>query len=611
VSSWRWVVAAVLASLLVGGAAVRLVSRPTIDSRPVMRLSLDVQPAESVGSLDVLARSSRTAMLLTPDGRAVIFAGVKGEVMQLFLRRLDQSLATPIAGTEGAVGPFLSPHGDWIGFWADNKVKKVPLAGGPAVTICDAPSQAGLFGATWGDHDTIVFSTRFGPNSASGGLMKVSAAGGAPQPLTTPDRDNQERQHLLPAWLPDERALLYTVATRADLSSGTRIVAQTMMSGERHLVVEEGTDPRYLPTGHVLYMKSGVLMAAPFDAATRQVTGPAVALLDGVMHALNAANGNSETGAGQVAVSASGLLAYVRGGIYPDVKAQMIWVDRRGTEAPLNEAPGPVLLPRISPDNQRVVFARGRTASRVREPWIYDVRRDASVRLGTAEFGAAVWAPDGQRLLASSPNAGQVVLSLDGRIFEQIDTPPNLLPSSWSSAGNLVMFGSIDGKAWVMSMEGPRQVRVAVEGAAPIVTPVLSDDGRLIAYGSNESGRPEIYVQPYPGPGEKVRVSSGGGLQPVWSRNGKELFYYGGSPRAVTGLMVVDVDTRKGFVAGTPRMLFTGTYSPTSPVRNYDVSPDGARFIMEKAVFQMEPPITTINLVVNWLDELKARVPGK
>jgi Tol biopolymer transport system component/tRNA A-37 threonylcarbamoyl transferase component Bud32 len=507
--SLHWVVAAVLAALLVGGAVVRLVSRPAIDSRPEMRVLLDVQPAESVARSarvrDAPAggsttRPTRTAMVLTPDGRAVIFAGVKADVVQLFLRRFDQPFATPIAGTEGAVGPFLSPKGDWVGFWADDKLKKVPVAGGPAVTICDARSFPGLFGATWGDHDTIVFSTAPGPDQPRDvGLMKVSAEGGTAQPLTTPDPRNKELRHLLPAWLPDERALLYTVATTDDFSRGTRIVVQTMTSGEHHVVLDEGTDPRYLSTGHLLYMKGGVLMAAPFDAATLRVTGPAVAMLDGVMHALNAPNSNSETAAGQFAVSASGLLAYIHGGIIPDWKDQGMWVDRRGTEVPVSEPPASFASafnsPRISPDNQRVVLGRSRTGSRAREPWIYDVRRGGSARLSTTDSNAFVWAPDSQRLLGRRLTGGLVVLSLDGSRREEIDASPNFFPSSWSSAGNLVMFASTDGKAWVMPMDGRRQPHIALEAATPILSPVLSDDGRLIAYASNESGQSEIYVQ--------------------------------------------------------------------------------------------------------------------
>jgi serine/threonine-protein kinase len=614
--SWRWVVAAALASLLAGGAAGRMVSRPAIERRPVMGLLLDVQPAESVArNGGSTTRPTRTAMVLTPDGRAVIFAGVKGNVVQLFLRRFDQPLATPIAGTEGAVGPFLSPKGDWIGFWADDKLKKVPVAGGPAATICNARSVPGLFGATWGDHDTIVFSTAPGPDQQRDvGLMRVSAEGGTAQPLTTPDPRNKELRHLLPAWLPDERALLYTVATTDDFSRGTRIVVQAMTSGEHHVVLDEGTDPRYLSTGHLLYMKSGVLMAAPFDAATLRVTGPAVAMLDGVMHALNAPNSNSETGAGQFAVSASGLLAYIRGGIIPDWKDQGMWVDSRGTEVPLSEpsasSASSFNLPRISPDNQWVVLGRSRTGSRAREPWIYDVGRGGSARLSTTESNAFVWAPDGQRLLGRRLTGGLVLLSLDGRPGEEINTSPNFFPSSWSSAGNLVMFASTDGKAWVMPMDGQRQPRIALEAATPILSPVLSDDSHLIAYASNESGLSEIYVQSYPGPSQRMPVSSGGGFDPVWSHNGKELFYLSGSPGSVS-LMAVDADTSKGVVVGTPHMLFTGSYAHTTPVRGYDVSPNGDRFFMTKLVIPVEPPITTMNLVVNWLDELKARVPAK
>ncbi len=617
---WHWAVPTVLASLLVGGGAMRLVSRTATENRPVMHVSLELQPAERVAdmmpsSVSPRPELSRTAMALTPDGRGVIFAGAKGSLTQLFVRRLDQPLATPIVGTEGAVGPFLSPDGQWIGFWADGKVKKVPLAGGPPISICDALSAVGLFGATWGSHDTIVFSVTFGRNMTSGvGLMKVPAAGGTPQPLTTPDAGNKELRHLLPAWLPDERAILYTVATTADLSSGARIVAQTIASGERHVVVEDATDPRYLPSGHLLYMKLGVLMAAPFDATKLQVTGPAVAVLDGVMQALNAPNEATETGAGQFAVSTSGTLVYIGGGIFRDLNRQLVLVDRHGTEAPLKEPPASVLAPRISPDGQRVLYARRRAASRVMDTRIYDLRRDTSVRLGQDERGQAVWSPDGQRVFAtrrSDAATGQVVLSVDGRTLEEINTPPSLFPSSWSSGGNLVILGSTSG-AWVVPMDGVRQAHIAVEERTAR-WPVLSDDGRWIAYGSNESGRSEIYVQPFPGPGEKVRISQEGGTEPVWSHSG-ELFYLQGPALAsdsAVAVMAVTVGTNPGFTAGKPTMLFSGNYVRTIPIRNFDVSPDGQHFVMVKPVMEAQLPITTMSLVVNWTEELKARVLTK
>ena len=337
-------------------------------------------------------------MALTPDGGAVIFAGVKGGRMQLFLRRFDQPLATPIAGTDGAVGPFLSPDGQWIGFWADNKVKKVPLAGGPPTSLCDASSIRGLFGATWGSHGTIVFSTSFGPNGPSGvGLIKVSAAGGTPQPLTTPDAGNKEVRHLLPAWLPDERAILYTVATSTDLNSGTRIVAQTIASGERHVIVEDATDPRYLPSGQLLYMKLGVLMAAPFDATKLQVTGPAAAMLDGVMQSMYVPNGAVDTGMAQFAISPAGHLAYATGGISPPFLNTIIRVDRKGVEQELKVPKDQYLGARVSPDGQKVVVTKTGGSSDI---WLVEIGSGNLTRL-TSDSGSAwpLWSPDGKRIL--------------------------------------------------------------------------------------------------------------------------------------------------------------------------------------------------------------------
>ena len=268
--------------MIVGGLATWSLTRTSPDSRPITRLSMSVQPADQLGRVQFGSpRPSRTAVALSADGRKVVFSGTRGTTTQLFVRPIDQAVATPIPGTEGGIGPFLSPDGQWVGFFADGKLKKAPMAGGPSVVI--ASGIGGVYGASWGADGTIAFSggTR---------ILKVSAANGTPQQLTTPDAGKGERSHLLPAWLPDEKALLYTVSSGPNLSADTNIVVQSIATGERRTLIEGGADARYVSTGHLFYWQpkpgtlgtpSFSLMAVGIDTSKGFNTGRYHVLFDG------------------------------------------------------------------------------------------------------------------------------------------------------------------------------------------------------------------------------------------------------------------------------------------------------------------------------------------
>jgi Tol biopolymer transport system component len=572
------------------------------EAEPITRLQMNVAPADQlVGSTSSFFRPARTAIALSPDGRQVAFAGVRGQTSQLFVRALDRAEATPLAGTEGASAPFFSPDGKSIGFWADNKLKKVSAAGGPATVIAEVPGLT--WGASWGE-DSIFYATM-------AGIFKVSSGGGTPTAITKTDPAKHDR-HLLPHVLPDDEAILFTEVTSEDWESA-RIVCQSLRSSDRRVVVTGGVDGRYVDTGHLAYMKNGTLLAMPFDDDCEEVSGSAVALIEGVMQGVNTGNTDDETGAGQFAISSSGTLVYVSGGVTPDRNSSLMWVDRKGAARPVAAVPLGGLGPRLSPNQQKIAVAFRRQASRVTDVWVYDMERGAPTRLTFDGGGSPIWSPDGKRILL----AGLNIINADGTGKAERLVPGDKwqFPTSWASGANTVAFlqetqNGMNG-IWALPMAGDRKPRVFLESRFELWHPDLSPDGRLMAYVSNESGTYEVYVQPYPGPGEKSRISTAGGFDPIWTANGKELLFRAATLKSHQFLSVV-IRSTSPFRADTPRVLFEtkpGEYDSTAPERSWDVSTDGERFLLVKVDAFAEKPVTTMNVVLNWDEELKRRVP--
>ena len=590
---------------------------------PVTHLQMSVLPADQLVASIASARPSRTALAISPDGRLVVFSATRGTVTQLYVRGLDHAEATPVPGTEGARGPFLSPDGAWIGFWADNKLKKVPTAGGPAATIGDAGvagvsgGVGGLFGASWGEDGTIFLA-----NGA--GISTLSSAGGTTTPITKPDASKGER-HLLPQSLPGGKALLFTAMTGSDWETANGVL-QSLDTGERRVLVPGGADARYVSTGHLVYMKTGTLMAVPFDVRSRQVTGAPVALIEGVMQAVNAPLGGDETGAGQFAVSASGTLVYVVGGIGPFRESSLVWVDRKGAAQPLAAAPaGSYRSPRLSLDGQKVAVFASRGASRDSDVWVYDVVRGAPTRLTFGGGTSPTWSPDGKRLVYASNTTG--VSNLYATNADGSGKPERLttadyaqVPSSWASTGNVIAFLQRSGPGaggfsgiWVLPMEGDRKPRLFLESRFTLTYPEFSPDGHWMAYVSNESGADEVYVQPYPGPGEKIRISTDGGSAPIWTANGRELLYRD-RDRLGGRFFSAAVRSLSPFRADAPRLLFeakTDEYNGGAPIRGWDVSADGQRFLLMRPLESTDKPVTAMQVVQNWTEELKRLVPTK
>jgi serine/threonine-protein kinase len=546
-------------------------------------------------------------MAISPDGRVAVFSGAREGrpqmyVPQLYVRQLDRPEATPLPGTEGAVGPFFSPDGAWIGFWADNKIKKIPAAGGPPSTICDVPPGRG-WGASWADDDTIFFAS-------SAGISKVSAAGGAPVAVTHPDG----KRHLLPQSLPGGNAILITEITSEDHSNSqwdaANVVLHSLKNGDQRVILSGGADARYLSTGHLVYMKTGTLMAVPFDSRSLQVTGAPMALIEGVMQAVNAPNLADETGAGQYAVSASGTLVYAAGGIGPVFERALVWVDRTGTVQPVAAVPaGAFLQPRLSPDGRSIAVTVRRGATRASDIWIYDVQRGAPTRVTFDGSNAAIWSPDSKRVVFG---AGRLfVTNADGSGTPEQLTTGNLnqIPVSWAAGSGIAFLQptpqGLNG-IWVLPTDGDKTPRLFLESRFNLAHAAFSPDGRWIAYVSTESGGQEVYVQPYPGPGEKIRISTARGSEPIWASNGREILYRSFGPEEQQFLSA-SINSLSPFRTDTPRVMFKaapGEYDGTVPARAWDISADGQRFLMLRNRESTDKAVTTLHVVLNWTEEL-------
>jgi len=594
--------------------ASTLVTRTLVGVAPADQLQTTVAE-KTVGE----GYPARTAMALSPDGRSLVFSAVRGDRQQLYLRALDQVDATPIAGTEEGASPFFSPDGAWVGFFARGELRKVALAGGgPPIRICQTGS---VVGATWGSNDTIVFG------QLAGGLRRVSASGGESTELTALDQEKGELSHRLPTILPGNQAVLFTV-TRLQFPKWeeTQVWVQSIATGQRQVVIDGGADARYVPTGHLVYARAGVLMAVPFELERLAVTAGAVGLIGDLMQSANIPNPALNSGAGQFSVSESGTLVYLRGGLFPDIEHSLVWVDRAGRVKPLAVPSRGYLNARVSPDGTRVAAS---TTGSDRNIWVHDIVRGTFARVTTDGVSIwVIWTTDGKRLLFSSSSAGNNNIfwkSADGsgpaeRLTSSINfqAPSAALPDAQTVAF-VETSPTTASDIWMLPLGGDRKPRPILQSRFREVHPEVSPDGRYLAYVSDESDRAEVYVQAYPGPGARQPITTNGGTEPAWSRNGRELFYL--EVQSLEGQRVpvarpnakmwaVRVTTSPTFSAGPPRLLFEGQYNTVALSRSYDVAPDG-RFLMILRKDRPAARITQMILVQNWFEELKRRVPSR
>jgi serine/threonine-protein kinase len=580
-----------MGALLLGVVIASLVSwglRPSPLPRPVSRTVITLPPGQR------LAVADQPAVALSPDGTHLAYVAIQGGTQQIYLRAMDSLAATPIPGTEGAVNPFFSPDGQWLGFFAGGKLKKVSASGGTALSFNDTAFPVG---ASWNSQGMIAFA----PSPVSV-LQQVSEAGGTPQPLTRLAKG--EVSHRWPEFLPGGKAVLFGAGTNYANWSNARVVVQKVETGERRDLIQAGTHPRYAPSGHLVYMQAGSLMAVPFDLERLEVTGTAVPVVQGVLQ-------STPNWAAQYSFSATGSLVYVPGGLQA-AQCRLVWVNRNGAEQSLASPARAYRYPRLSPEGRRLAVGITEPEPQV---WLYDVSRETLTRLtfeGNANLNP-IWTPDGKRIVfqsnrAGPPNVFWQLADGSGGLERLITSEYAQAANSWSPDEQFLAFIEITPTTgydiWVLRLND-RKAQPFLRTPFTESAPRFSPDGRWLAYVSDESGRFEVYLQPYPGPGGKWLISTEGGTEPVWNPNGRELFY-----RIGDKMMAVEITMQPGFSVGKPKVLFEGKYLPT-PITfsNYDVSPDGRHFLMLKPSDQEAAASTQINVVLNWFEELKRRVP--
>jgi len=559
-----------------------------------MRFPLTLPPGDSFSSF------GRHLVALSPDGTRLVY-GANG---QLYLREMDQLEAVPIRGTDGGREPFFSPDGQSIGFWADGELKKIPATGGVALSLCEANNP---YGASWGVEDTIVFG------QSAQGIFRVSAAGGTPETLIPMDAEKNERG-AGPQMLPDGKTLLFSLATTPTWDEA-QIVTQNLETGERRVHLAGGTDARYVPTGHLVYALGGTLLAVPFDLARMEVTGSRVPVLEGIGRAPD-----EFTRAAHVSFSDSGNLVYVPEASLPASVSlrELVWVDREGNASPLTETLGNWETPRFSPDGQRLAV-RDMDDTGQQDVWLLERSRGTLQRLTFEDGLRPLWSPDGKVIFFSSLRAGQYNIfskASDGSgTAQQLTAGATFrVPASITSDGKSLVFrqggdaGTPDLDIGILDLEGEGEPEVLLQTSFNEHTPKLSPNDQWLAYVSNESGRDEIYVIRFP-TGGKWQISTEGGREPMWSRDSRELFYRNGEK-----MMVVAIGEGPELSPGRPTLLFEKPYDlkEGSGASNYDVAPDGTGFVMIRAPESSAevPGITQqINVVLNWHEELKRRVP--
>jgi serine/threonine-protein kinase len=527
---------------------------------------------------------------LSPDGSRLVYVAAQGARSILYLRQLDRIEARPIPGTEGALSPFFSPDGLWIGFQADGRLKKIPLTGGQAIALCDAPQ---LRGASWGPDNTILFAA-----DLEGGLSRISAAGGQAQTVTKVDPKSGQTSHRWPQILPDGKTAVFSTLTNSGREEEREIDIVTIETGQWRTLLRGGNYPRYATSGYLLYARGTALMAAPFDLKRLDLTGAAVPVLESVRSRA------SGSGVALFDVSQAGSLIYVPSDA-ATASRSLLWVDRKGQIRPVTHTQRAYEHPAISPDGKRLAVVIHGTDDDI---WISDLEKDAWTRLTfEADNQEPIWAPDGKRIVFSSNRKG--VFNLFS-ILADGSAPPEPLfvsedwiyPNSFSPDGALVAFSQQTRSGYDIGL-------APVTGGAPRpflasaleeLMPRFSPDGKWIAYVSRESGQADVYVRPYPGPAERTLVSTRGGDEPAWNPNGRELFY-----REAGRMMAVPIQSGSEFSAGAPEALFEGPFEPGNEFVNYDVTRDGQRFLMIRG-----PETAPLQIVVvpDWFEELQSRL---
>lgn len=589
-SKLSWVVAAALAiAVLALGAILWRSSRPA--ERPLVRLDVDLGPDVSLGSPD------GTDTIISPDGTRLVYVSRA----RLFTRRLEQPAASELAGTDGAFAPFFSPDGEWVGFFAGGKLKKVSVEGGAVIDLWPAPNGRG---GSWGEDGSIIATL-----GNRGGLFRIPSAGGMPTPVTEPEQG--ELTHRWPQILPGGKAVLFTTNASIAGFDGGGIEVMSLTDHRRKTLQRGGMYGRYMPSGQLVYVNRGTLFAVAFDLERLEVRGTPVPMLDRIGY-------SSVDGAAQFDFSRSGTFVYRNGG-GGGSELTVEWLDGNGKTQPLLAKPGNYSRPRLSPDGLRLGLEV--TDASGQDLWSYDWQRDTMTRLTFGGAGASldsVWSPDGRYVVFAVPG-GMSWTRADGAGQPQPLTKGKNSQQPWSFApdGKRLAYmeqnpGSGLPDLWTVPVENGSEGLHAGKPEIFLQTkfnqrqPTFSPDGKWLAYASNESGSFQVYVRAFPGNGGKWQISNSGGLYPVWARNGRELFFRSGDNRIMVAAYTVRADS---FVADKPRVWSEKPLADVGIQSTFDLAPDGKRIaaLMPAETPQAQQAQNQVIFLENFGDEVRRR----
>ncbi|HET9529649.1 MAG TPA: protein kinase [Blastocatellia bacterium] len=571
---------------IVAGALLGLVAALLFILASFRRPAVDVTATRFV--IPASEKETFTSLAVSPDGRRLVYGTSTEGKRRLWVRPLASLTAQPLPGTDKAdteAFPFWSPDSRYVAFFADGKLKKMEISGGPAQTLADAPTPRG---GSWNRDGVIIFSP-----TAQSPLYRVSVTGGEATQLTTLDESRQETSHRCPFFLPDGRHFLFfarTIQTEDNV-----IYVGSLDSKEVKRVIRADSNMAYALSGYLLFAREGTLMAQPFDAEGLQVTGEAFPVVEHIRYN----PGNTLAG---FSASEGGVLVYQTGTPAPN---QLTWIDRSGNKLGTVGPPGSYNQLRLSPDEKRVAVIRADPPAITTDIWLIELARGVESRLTSdpSREDSPVWSPDGSQIAFSSNREGRANLyqklsSGAGEVEELFKSGENKTVMDWSADGRFILFRTFGEKTrmdiWVLPTFGDRKPYPFLQSEFGETWARFSPDGRWVAYVSNETGMNEVYVREFQGSGGKVPISTGGGGSARWRVDGKELFYISGGKLVAVDVKVVG----SNFEAGVPRVLFE---IPRSV--GFEVSGDGQRFLIPIPVEETSP--TPITVVLNWTADLK------
>ncbi|MGH9363698.1 MAG: protein kinase domain-containing protein [Thermoanaerobaculia bacterium] len=571
--AWAVAGAALLAALALGVGFVRRAPAP----RHMVRF--DIATPEGITSID--------APRISPDGRYLAFNATDSSgKSRIYVRPLNALSAQPLAGTEGTTRPFWSPDSRFLGFFAEGKLKKIEVTGGPAQKICDAPSGAD---GSWSPEGVILYDGR-----ANDPIYRVSAAGGTPVVAVKQDAARKETTVAWPEFLPGGRHYLYMATGQKPEDNAYRI--GSLDSTESKALAPAQTLVTYAPPGYLLFVRDKTLVAQPFDAKAMKTTGEPIPLAEHI--------GTNAVGLARFSVSREGTLAYRTG----ESGVRLVWVDRTGREGEALGDPGEYHEPALAARGDRLAFDFRDARSGKGDIWVRDLARGINSRFtfGAAEAFAPLWSPDGKRIVftlrgGAAPDLYEKPADGQGEPTLLLKTDEVKIACDWSRDGRYIAFQSLGKELWniwVLPTFGDAKPFPFLKTPFSEGLPSFSPDGRFLAYQSNESGRGEVYVQSFPGPGGKWQISNAGGAEPHWRSDGRELYYRGPDQK----LMAVEIQTGSGFTAGVPRALFLGRFDTATARNRYLPSADGQRFLTVAPLGREAMTPTTV--VLNWFAEL-------